>query len=166
MKTKIIQYSELEWVNERVKELECKSETLWKWDSVRVVQYDENEGMRDCESERVREWDLVPSCCLTFRHFYINLEFETCGAGIWEKKINLGPSNVHCTGLQARDKWQSLVTTTVVILIQKFQYVILWPTGQASWPGDGHCSEDYFSPKQAVFRNFAKSFCGVFLVSF
>ena len=25
--------------------------------------------------------------------FYINLEFETCGAGIWEKKINLGPSN-------------------------------------------------------------------------
>ena len=26
--------------------------------------------------------------------FYINLEFETCGAGIWEKKINLGPSNV------------------------------------------------------------------------
>ena len=26
--------------------------------------------------------------------FYINLEFETCGAGIWEKKINLGPSTV------------------------------------------------------------------------
>ena len=26
--------------------------------------------------------------------FYINLEFETCGAGIWEKKINLGPSYV------------------------------------------------------------------------
>ena len=26
--------------------------------------------------------------------FYINLEFETCGAGIWEKKINLGPSKV------------------------------------------------------------------------
>ena len=27
--------------------------------------------------------------------FYINLEFETCGAGIWEKKINLGPSNIY-----------------------------------------------------------------------
>ena len=29
--------------------------------------------------------------------FYINLKFETCGAGIWEKKINLGPSNVRRT---------------------------------------------------------------------
>ena len=27
--------------------------------------------------------------------FYINLEFETCGAGIWEKKLNLGPSNIY-----------------------------------------------------------------------
>ena len=27
--------------------------------------------------------------------FYINLEFGTCGAGIWEKKINLGPSNIY-----------------------------------------------------------------------
>ena len=26
---------------------------------------------------------------------YINLEFETCGAGIWEKKLNLGPSNIY-----------------------------------------------------------------------
>ena len=30
--------------------------------------------------------------------FYINLEFETCGAGIWEKKLNLGPSNKYNQG--------------------------------------------------------------------
>ena len=27
--------------------------------------------------------------------FYQILEFETCGAGIWEKKLNLGPSNIY-----------------------------------------------------------------------
>ena len=32
--------------------------------------------------------------------FYINLEFETCGAGIWEKKINLGPSTQEADGLK------------------------------------------------------------------
>ena len=47
----------------------------------KVVQYDESEWMRDCEtvrvidSERVRVWeweyDLVPSFCLTFRHFFL-----------------------------------------------------------------------------------------------
>ena len=28
--------------------------------------------------------------------FYINPEFETGGAGIWKKKLNLGTPNVHC----------------------------------------------------------------------
>ena len=27
--------------------------------------------------------------------FYINPEFETCGASIWTKKLNLGTPNVH-----------------------------------------------------------------------
>ena len=27
--------------------------------------------------------------------FYINAEFETCGASIWKKKLNLGTPNVY-----------------------------------------------------------------------
>ena len=48
MKTKLVQHVESDWMRD--------------WESVRV---------RECESESVREWecDLVPSFCLTFRHF-------------------------------------------------------------------------------------------------
>ena len=30
--------------------------------------------------------------------FYINPEFETCGASIWKKKLNLGTPNGHIGG--------------------------------------------------------------------
>ena len=46
--------------------------------------------------------------------FYINLEFETCGAGIWEKKLNLGPSKVRTVIHIMRDRDDSDISANPV----------------------------------------------------
>ena len=69
---------EREWV--RVRE----NERVWEWVlsiemKTKVVQHVKSDSMRDWKSVRVRkserEWecDLVPSFCLTFRHFFETL---------------------------------------------------------------------------------------------
>ena len=54
MKTKLVQHVKSDWMRD--------------WMSVRVRK---SEIVRESESEREWECDLVPSFCLTFRHFFV-----------------------------------------------------------------------------------------------
>ena len=99
MKTKLVQHVESDWMRDwksvRVRKSESEiareseSEKVWGWVlsiemKTKVVQHVKSDWMRDWmsvrvrkseivrESESEREWecDLVPSFCLTFRHFF------------------------------------------------------------------------------------------------
>ena len=85
MKTKLVQHVK-EWLNETLKE--CESVRVWECESERVIfehRHENkscsacwewvNERVKEWESERMRECesDLVPSFCLTFRHFFKNV---------------------------------------------------------------------------------------------
>ena len=79
MKTKVVQHVESEWMrewkSESVSVRECESERVTfehrhENKSCSVWREWVNERLWEWESERVREWDLVPSFCLTFRHFF------------------------------------------------------------------------------------------------
>ena len=97
-----------EWLNERLKE--CESEKEWEWDSEREWEWESvrasfehrdenkscsacqewlNERLNECESEKEwdSEWecDLVPSFCLTFRHFLLDLSYI---AYLWNSESN------------------------------------------------------------------------------
>ena len=86
MKTKLVQHVESDWMRDwksvrvRKSEIARESESEWDWGWVlsiemktKVVQHVKSDWMRDWMSVRKseREWecDLVPSFCLTFRHF-------------------------------------------------------------------------------------------------
>ena len=82
MKTKVVQHVKSDWMRDwmsvRVRKIEIvresESEKVCGWVlsidmKTKVVQHVESEWMREWKSERVWESDLVPSFCLTFRHF-------------------------------------------------------------------------------------------------
>ena len=84
MKTKLVQHVESDWMRESESEIarESESENVWGWVlsiemKTKVVQHAKSDWMRDWMSVRVRKSErfqvfktfLVPSFCLTFRHF-------------------------------------------------------------------------------------------------
>ena len=98
MKTKLVQHVKSDWMRhwKSVKVWECESVKVREWFlsidmKTKVVQHVESAWMRDWKSVRVREFFkflktfLVPSFCLTFRHFFYlitpSCEFRVHRAG-------------------------------------------------------------------------------------
>ena len=91
MKTKLVQHVERDWMRDwkSVSVWECKSVRVRECESERVTFEHRHENkscseqllfsclwismtrVKEWETVRVREWDLVPSFCLTFRHVFI-----------------------------------------------------------------------------------------------
>ena len=67
--------------------------------------------------------------------YYINLEFETCGAGIWEKKINLGPSNIYIYDRLPAQGWISRQLKKTSIMHLKLG---IWAVKSCSFWQSGH----------------------------
>ena len=72
MKTKLVQHVESDWMRDwkSVRVRKSESEREWEWESVRVS-FEHRHENKSCSEHSNIHTIVVPSFCLTFRHFYL-----------------------------------------------------------------------------------------------